>query len=96
MVQGDRAEAAPSEAGMRIFESLMWFIGTKTISGDEKKLAVQRLRELAQVDRSVTPAMVERVALKAGKQPKIARELKKIHEGVLSGKTFLDHSRRPI
>lgn len=84
------------ELAVKILASLMFLIGSNTINGKEKTWAIMRLRQLIELDGAPNPATVEAFSLRAGKQPKIARKLRQVHEGLLAGRTFLDYNRRPI
>lgn len=79
-----------------IFESLMFLIGRNAIAGQDKVLAVTKLRRIVALDGGISSEMIEQLAVQAGKSTKVARQLREIHQGLVSGKGFLDTSRRSI
>lgn len=76
-------------------DSLMFFVGRNVIAGKEK-VAVRRLRGLIASGERPSPATIEAFALRAGKREKVARQLRTVYEGLLSGKGFRDTGGRLI
>lgn len=97
---GDDAEKIDLEGlddeTKRILDSLMFFLGRNVVAGKEKVDAVHKLRRIAALGNPPSPATIEAYAIRDGKRPKVARQLRTVYEGVLAGKGFRDTSGRLI
>ena len=81
---------------VKTLDWLMSFIGRNVIAGKDKVAAVPRLRCIAESSNPPSPATIAAFALRAKKTEKVARQLRKVYEGLLDGKGFRDTGGRPI